>query len=210
MDANRFDRLSRTLSPLISRRTTLFGAGLVGVGAIGVDAKKRRRNRNGCKGGCAPCHVCKKNKTGRTCVPVVDGSTCPDGVCQAGACTCPPQTCSDLGNVCGPQPDGCGEMLTCDCGDTATPACIGGTCSTCAAACGGSCVRCFYGVDGSTTCSGVGLQTGCIPCSRDADCPANRPLCATGTTFKPSNQYFSYRNKCDVRSAGICVNPPPC
>jgi hypothetical protein len=123
MDADRFDALTRTLSAAGSRRRALASglAGLLGTLVIGrAEAKKKK-----------PCPPCKKRKKGKCKKKRPNGTTCPGGACQDGACvataTSPPAprcigNCA--GKVCGD--DGCGGLcgFACTNGET----CQNGAC----------------------------------------------------------------------------------
>jgi hypothetical protein len=121
METDRFDRGTRLVASVFSRRTL---ASVLGLGALArpdlTEAKKKRKKKK-CKA-CTSCQLCKKGK----CRPKAEGSTCDEGrVCAQGVCACPPGQ-KDSGGVCATPPT-CLTPLD----DTCTPAddCCSGTCS---------------------------------------------------------------------------------
>lgn len=141
MDADDFDRLTRSFTATPSRRhiaRALAGLGLAGAlglrpGAASVSAKNKKRRK--CKGGTKRC--------GKTCLPraaCCDHSDCPAGAsCERGSCVCPggEELCDGrCGPIClstqvrNPVNCGCCTKNDLSCSPAgANPACCSGTCS---------------------------------------------------------------------------------
>src|SRR4051812_43437387 len=92
MDADRFDRLTRTFSTVAPRRTALDGAlgstltmllNQFGAEEAGARHKKKKKRKNRCKPQCAG-KTCGDNGCGGSCGEWTDGLTC-DG----NSCACP-------------------------------------------------------------------------------------------------------------------------
>ena len=94
METDRFDTLTRTIAPLLSRRG-LAALGLVTLASLGIasDAtagKKRKKHKHKKKGqNCSDCAACQQADNGLAC----GGS----GVCINGVCA---QTCDPNGDGC--------------------------------------------------------------------------------------------------------------
>jgi hypothetical protein len=96
MDGSAFDRLTRNLTTGGSRRHALGGviAGTLGLlSAITEQAAAKRKNKK-------PCPPCKKRKKGKCKGKKPDGTACPGGTCQGGACGCPSGTRDCGSGVC--------------------------------------------------------------------------------------------------------------
>jgi hypothetical protein len=112
MDANDFDRLSRSLIIPPSRRSVLglaFGGGLGALlPLVGIEAKSKKKKRKKCKGGSGDCPDGTKNCSG-ACVPLdaccpacTTGRTClSNGSCGRACSSVPEVSC----------PDACGDCL---------------------------------------------------------------------------------------------------
>jgi hypothetical protein len=154
MDADRFDRLSKTLFASGSRRTLLHLlsavplagalAAILGDESVAKDRRRRRKTRHRQrhersqdrrrqqqrrkqhkgKGKDRP-RCAKVGKAAKKGTPCCKGLS-PDvtGRCVAG---CTPGSCP--ANACGSQPDGCGGTLTCGC--TGNAICVSGACRAC-------------------------------------------------------------------------------
>lgn len=211
MDGAHFDRLSRLVTPLATRRTALglVAAPLLGAGQP-AQGKKKRKPR--CQH-CGPCQQCDRRSRKRRCVAQGSDIACADGagVCVAGTC-CLPGTCASLGVTCGTVPDGCGRELSCGtCGAGPTPACNSGTCATCAATCAASCPLCYHGLDGLTACGNPDTGTCTIDCATSADCPAAFPFCAASITVRTTNVTQTASTVCGgPPRRGYCVRFNPC
>jgi hypothetical protein len=154
MDAQRFDRLAKTLRTRRSALGLVAGfAALLGVGHDEAAAK--------CKKKCGPCKRCKKGKC-RLKKP--DGTPCGGGgACLAGRCCVP-----DCTEGCDSD-DGCGGDCSCDRGQ----ACLSGVCGACPAdaecantPCGatglGVPCRCVVSVDDQPACVTSNLGDGLL------------------------------------------------
>lgn len=209
MDGPRFDRLARLVARSTTRRAALGLAAGWGLSPLLTDARKRRKN--GCKGGCGICQVCRKKGKRKGCVTAPDGAACSGGVCQAGACRCVPATCASLKADCGPVADGCGGTLSCGvCGDGETPSCRDGICADCAYACRAACAYCFQRPDGSTVCGDDTFLACDIACESDAGCPAERPTCVASFTTRLTNVTTRTSTLCPTPVTGLCGAVSPC
>lgn len=185
MDAARFDRLTRTLSSLASRRGTL--AGLLGglllpvLPEAATMARKRRgqavqaeKRRKTCQSGLLTCKIKKGKKKKRYCVDAQTdplncgacGNPCASGqTCQGGVCTCNGALCA-----------GCCDGSTCQAG-TSTQRCgLNGTiCQTCTG--GSSCQNGVCTCPTGQTFGGGGTPgvCGCTPTT----CAARGKNCST-------------------------------
>ena len=194
MDGAHFDRLSRLVARSSTRRSALAIAASLGLGISQTEAGKERNNK--CKGGCGPCKVCKKQGKQKKCVPAPSSATC-----------------ASLGNVCGPAvADGCGGTLACGPCSTAglTPVCNAGICATCAATCATTCTSCFGLPDGLTICGNQSSSQCTRPCTIDADCPIDFPLCVATFTNRNTNAAKSLAQICEKSEPGICSKIDPC
>jgi hypothetical protein len=145
MDAARFDRLTCILSLGVSRRRLVPGltSGLLAALLLGrlhadSDARKKRNKK--------PCPPCAKRRHGRCKKSLADGTPCPTGTCQAGACVSPPvppaPTCAapnglkdgtETGVDCGGACPRCGLGKGCaSAHDCLSAFCANGVCQECA------------------------------------------------------------------------------
>lgn len=208
MDMDQFDRLSRIVGGSSSRRVALGVAAALGLGATQVDARKKKKPKNGCKGGCGTCQVCQKKGNKKTCVTAPDGTTCTGGTCRAGSCCL--SSCESLGDVCGPVSDGCGGTLTCTCEAGVTPVCGNGECVTCSTACSAGCAVCATRVDGTTAC-GADLIASCSDtCASDADCPVEDPVCVISRTDRADGRTTNLPSFCGRTTPGVCARMNGC
>jgi hypothetical protein len=97
MDPIRFDTLARTLVARLPRRG--LGPLAAAVLALGLN-EAGARGRKGDTKNRQPCAPCKKRKKGRCKRNKSDGTACPGGVCQGGACGCPSGTRDCGSGVC--------------------------------------------------------------------------------------------------------------
>jgi hypothetical protein len=206
VDVDQFDHLSRVVAQSSSRRAALGTVAALGLAAAPVAARKKPKN--GCKRGCGPCQVCRKNGKKKMCVTAPDGTLCTGGACQAGSCC--QSSCAGLGNVCGPVSNGCGGTLTCTCGAGRTPACDDGRCATCATTCPAGCDVCATRIDGTTECGASSVASCSDTCSSDVDCPTSDPFCLISRTERLSGETTNLPFFCGRTSAGICSRITPC
>lgn len=155
MDTERFDRLTRYLTPAGSRRRALVAA-LSGALSLTLEASSveevgaKKKNCPSCK---------KRNKQGKCKKKKPDGTACATGTCQGGRCLAP--TCSDgfkngseTGIDCGGNCARCANGQSCATHiDCVGAFCSGGTCQECVV--GSAC-----GFDGSGDCYCVTPETG--------------------------------------------------
>jgi hypothetical protein len=111
LDADRFDALAQSLTPLGSRRRALATvvAGMLGI-ALGMALTEEAGARK-------KCPPCKKRKQGKCKKKKPDGTACPRGTCKAGrCCVAEPQatTCAEV--ACGTATtNNCGQAVSCSC-----------------------------------------------------------------------------------------------
>jgi len=127
---------------------------------------------DGC-GGIVDCGTCAANQS---CGAAGKPSVCVTTAADGGGGNCTPKTCAQLGATCGPQGDGCGNVL--DCGTCIAPKTCGGGGK--ANACGGNsgCVPRTCAQAGAT-CGPV--ADGCGNVVQCGTCPANQACGAGGT-----------------------------
>ena len=153
-----------------------------------------------------PCRT--KACTDGNCVyePVSDGPS-PNGLCDTRCCgrhdettneahCCPAShtVCTEAGRCCRPlAPGDCGLGLTC------------------AAVCPANCNACIRFADGNLGC-GAPEDLDCRPCSSDADCPANAPVCISATTDRRGSELtLSVAELCrDDALLAACARVEPC
>lgn len=225
MDGARFDKLSRSLAALASRRgvvRALAGVPLAAAsGLLGEDAaarsrqaKKRQRKHDRDQVQDETFHhrkttFCLNGKTFKALRRkklslLAQGAT-------VGRCTdqCQAATCESLGKTCATWSDGCGVTLQCGtCGDGLV-GCENGVCTTCDDACGGGC-DCVNLTDGSTRCTSSSPETSCQACATSADCPASQPYCAS--TYVLGDAVDNLPEGCSLPPsvAGVCTTIQPC
>ncbi|MFN8589876.1 MAG: pentapeptide repeat-containing protein [Thermomicrobiales bacterium] len=192
-------------------------------------------------GTCEGALQCKDGQCVSTCTPETcpHGCCAADGSCQPGttspvcgtggvacrACSagqgcieqqciaCTPKTCQELGNVCGPYPDGCGGTLQCGlCPAGDTPVCNKGVCASCPATCSETCNQCNNLVSGETLCGSVSVINCQSSCSSDADCSGTQyPTCAASWTERATGVTTMFGDYCQTPGVpGVCVSVVPC
>jgi hypothetical protein len=186
MDSARFDRLTRVIGTLSTRRAALgllSALGLAGALADDGDAKKKRKK---CKKKCGPCRKCKKGK----CKPKPDGADCGGGAtCQSGECVCPTECCAD--SDCG------SDCAVCDSGQCVSTCPDGQVCQgdTCVASC----------PTGQKECNGV-----CIPENQCCGgCPAGQTCCTNVVECKDTRNDPDFCGGCanhQCPGGAFCAN----
>jgi hypothetical protein len=197
MDSHRFDALTRRLTTVLNRRTSLGMAaslGLLGLGLPDEAAGKRnkskgkvkanKKNKGKGKGKKKPCPPCKGRKKGKCTKTLSDGAACDGGACQAGSCiptSTPPlaTTTTTAAPQCTPESTAvtcagrCGSWLN-NCDQAVTCACPGGQ----ACLSNGSCARVCTAGSCPGTCAGCSKPTtdGSNVCLANGTC-AGKPPC---------------------------------
>ncbi len=197
MDSHRFDALTRRVTTVLNRRTSLGVAatlGLLGLGFPDEAAGKRKdrqarvksnkknkgKNKNKSKKPCPPCKSRKKGKCTKT---LPDGAACEGGACQAGSCVatttttaapqCTPEsTAVTCAGRCGPRLNNCDQAVTCACPGGQTCLSNGSCGRVCTAgSCPGTCAGCSKPTtDGPNVCLANGTCAGKPPCESSGDC----------------------------------------
>ena len=181
MDGTRFDSLTRILTDSRSRRGAL--ASLLGgtLGLVGLTQTEARKKK--------PCPPCKKRKHGKCKANLPNGSGCPGGTCQNGACVtactrnCASKTCGTDG--CGGSCGSCIAPQTC--GGGGTPGQCGGgasaTCTTSQDCRDTSNMECRHDLGSICVCREATFDCGtgpCWPCCATADCAARNRTAEAG------------------------------
>jgi hypothetical protein len=180
MDGPAFDHLTRIVGAGHSRRAASALLGAVAVWPLF---------------GVEPGEAKKKKKKKKVVTLCVNGETIKTKNpkkypgATVGAC-CVPTTCAAQGKTCGPLADSCGSTLTCF-------------------ECPPACEVCANRPDGTKVCGGFAAFSP-NPCTTDADCPGEYPVCLSTTTARGTNTTTVLPPIFDLDSPGMCCSVSPC
>jgi hypothetical protein len=175
MDQHLLPALAHVLSSIPSRRDVLRGLAGTGLGLAALrtpdtgEAKKRKHKKN------KPCPPCKKRKKGKCKGALPDGTPCPDGACQRGACQptdpCPGQRSCE--GACIPTDQCCTQE---DCPATGGLFCCDGLCTNEKQDAGSDCNQASECCSNYCRTTSVGLKRCAITC-RGKECSLDSECC---------------------------------
>lgn len=187
MDARAFDRITRTLSAMPSRRRLIglvTGLAVAGpIAAIGMPIaeakhKKKKKKHQGCKPNCTD-RTCGSDGCGGEC-----GQCAANQVCQGGSCCTPEPLVATCFHRCGTVANNCGQATSCPACSGARQCLSNGSCADgCATSSECAAPACYCGVsaEGPKQCV-ESAECDHVPqtCATTADCPAGQNCQQTG------------------------------